>query len=266
VPTWLDDLIGAAAVGRLGVLTDMDGTISPLAPRPDLARVDARARSALAALVQRAPLVGVVSGRELDDLRRMLELPGLFYSGGHGLSWCFGDAHGWAGGVERFESLVAPAAADLAARLGGRSMRFEQKRFGLAVHYRDAPDPAAARAAVLAAVSASPPARPFAVREGARVVELTPPVQATKGTVLRDVVDRFALTALLYFGDDVTDADAFRALRELRDAGRISGVAAVAVHAETASEALAAADVRVPAVEGVAAVLEALAKALAGES
>lgn len=263
MPPWLRDLAAvAAAGGRLGILTDVDGTISSLAPRPDLARIDPRARSALAALVGVVPLVGVVSGRELDDLCQMVDVPGLFYSAGHGLAWRFGADEGHVRDAEAFAALVGPAKAGLAAWLHGQPVRFERKRFGLAIHYRDAMDHARARAAVLAAVAAVPAARPFAVREGARVVELIPPLPVSKGSVLREVVERFALTALVYFGDDHTDADAFRALRELRGSGRISGTAVAVVHTETAAEALDSADVTVLGVEGVVTALEFLARTL----
>lgn len=262
---WLEEVVRVARSGRLGVLTDVDGTISPLAPRPDLARVSPRARAALAALVPQVALVGAVSGRELEDVRALVGLPGLFYGGAHGLRWCYGGVEEVEPEAAPFAALVPRAAAELAARLRGRPVRFERKRFGLAVHYRDDPDPDAARGAVLTAVERSPSARAFAVREGARVVELAPPLGVTKGTLVRRVVDRFGLDGLLYFGDDVTDADAFTALRELRAARRITGVAVAALHDETAPQAHAAADAAVPAVEGVARALEALSERMKDE-
>jgi trehalose 6-phosphate phosphatase len=259
---WVEATVAAARDGRLGVLTDVDGTVSPFAQRPDDARVDARALVALSALSSRVTVTGAVSGRDLDDLMRMVGLPDLYYSGGHGLSWRFGDLSGHTEGAEVFEGAVEPAASDLARLLAGMPVRFERKRFGLAVHYRDAPDAVAARHQVLAAVSESSAARRFSVREGARVVELTPPLRVSKGTVIRRVAEQFALTDLVFFGDDVTDADAFLALRALRDEGRIQGVAVAARHPETAAEALAAADVEVPGVAGVVTALETLVRLL----
>lgn len=262
VNDWLGQLATSAHDARLGVLTDVDGTISPFAQRPDDARVDPRAIAALNDLSAHVTITGAVSGRDLDDLITMVGLPDLYYSGGHGLSWRFGELSGHAEGAEVFESAVEPAAADLARLLGGMPVRFERKRFGLAVHYRDATDAALARHEVLAAVAQSGAARRFAVREGARVVELTPPLRVTKGTVIRRVVEQFALTDVVFFGDDVTDADAFLALRTLRDEGRIRGVAIAARHPETAAEALAAADVEVDGIDGVVASLEGLARLL----
>lgn len=255
---WLDDVARAARRGRLGVLTDVDGTISYLAPRPDLARVDPRCRAALAALRPLAALVGVVSGRELDDVRALVGLDGLLYSGSHGLTWSYGGVDEIEEGAAVFAGLVETARAEMAPALLARRVLFEPKRFSLGVHYRDDPDPGSARAAIFGAINRSPAARAFAAREGARVVELVPPLHISKGTIIRRVVDRFRLGALLFFGDDVTDADAFTALRELRREGRITGTAVLAVHAETAAEARAAADAAVAAVTGVADTLERL--------
>lgn len=262
---WLDDIIRAARQGRLAVLTDVDGTISALAPAPDLAVVSPRARTALASLTELAVVVGAVSGRELDDLRERVGLPDLYYSGGHGISSWYRGVEERAPEAAPFAALTVQAMAELAGPLAGRAVRFEQKRFGVAIHYRGDPDPAAARAAVLAAIAASPAACSFSLKEGARVVELLPPLGITKATTIRRLVERFTIDVLLFFGDDITDADAFAALRELRAAGRITGAAVLAVHPETAAEAYALADVSVPAVEGVAAVLEALERGLSGE-
>ena len=81
------DLRPLLEVGRLGVLTDFDGTISPLAPRPEAAAVSTAARAALATLAQRLPVVAAISGRALFDLRAKLDLPDLLYIGSHGLTW-----------------------------------------------------------------------------------------------------------------------------------------------------------------------------------
>ena len=191
--TWIEAAVTAARSGRLGVLTDVDGTISPLAEHPGEARVEPRAIAALAALAPRITIAGAVSGRDLDDLRRMVGLDALYYSGGHGLSWRFGELSGHAEGAEVFAAEVEPAASDLAGRLAGQPVRFERKRFGLAIHYRDAADAAAARAGVMAAVAASAAARRFAVREGARVVELVPPLTHSADRFLSEVLSSTAI-------------------------------------------------------------------------
>ena len=67
------------------LITDVDGTISPIVAEPELAAVLPRARAALAGLAQRLELVAVVSGRTVADARRLVGLDGLVYVGNHGL-------------------------------------------------------------------------------------------------------------------------------------------------------------------------------------
>lgn len=255
-------MAAAARGGRLGVFTDFDGTISFFAPRPDLARIDPRCHDALAVLAPLLPVTGVVSGREVAALHALVGLPELFYGGSHGLTSWYRGEETVEPGAAGLEDLVLPAEADLAAALTGLHVRFERKRFGLAIHYRDDPDPAAARAAILTAITRSPAASAFVVHEGARVVELAPPLGASKGMMLRALRVHFGLTALVFFGDDITDADGFRTIRELRAKGEVQGWAVAALHPETAAEARALADAAVPAVTGVADALEQLARSL----
>jgi trehalose 6-phosphate phosphatase len=126
---------------------------------------------------------------------------------------------------------------------------FEDKGPLIAVHYRQAADPTAARQAILDAISAAPMGRRFARHEGKMFVELRPPVPAVhKGTVVRHLAAQHSLRSVLYLGDDVTDIDAFRALREATD---LRGTSVVAASQEAAPEVLAAADYRVEGVDGV---------------
>ena len=68
------------------------------------------------------------------------------------------------------------------------------------------------------------------------------------------------VTHALYAGDDNTDLDAFRALRELVEQGRLQAALAVGVRSdETPAELEAQADVLVDGPAGVRRLLEALA-------
>src|SRR5579884_2221534 len=71
--------------GRYGLFTDIDGTISQIAPTPSAAVVDPACREALRRLAMRWALVAVVSGRTARDAQRMVALRGLIYVGNHGL-------------------------------------------------------------------------------------------------------------------------------------------------------------------------------------
>ncbi|HEV7664378.1 MAG TPA: trehalose-phosphatase, partial [Chloroflexota bacterium] len=78
-------VVGLLAAGRAGLVTDVDGTISPIVARPEDAAVLPAARDALAGLSHLLSMVAVVSGRRASDARAMVGVDGLVYVGNHGL-------------------------------------------------------------------------------------------------------------------------------------------------------------------------------------
>ncbi len=68
-----------------GIITDMDGTISPIVDQPDAAQITPRSRELLQALSEHFELVAVVSGRSAADVHQRVGLPDLVYVGNHGL-------------------------------------------------------------------------------------------------------------------------------------------------------------------------------------
>ncbi len=90
----------------------------------------------------------------------------------------------------------------------------EDKTFGVALHYRSA-DPGQAQAiCVLLREFVARQAPPLVIREGKMVIEAIHP-QAHKGAAVRTLLSAGNEQRLpVYFGDDITDEDAFYALRE----------------------------------------------------
>ena len=183
---------------------DVDGTLAPIVPRPEDAAVPEPTRRLLVALASRgATRLAVVSGRAAGDAARIVALDGLWVIGNHGAEVVAPD------GTLTVDPLVAPTRAVAGARL-------EDKRWTLTVHYRRVADPAGV-AALEAAAAAAARELGLVLHRGKQVFELRPPVRVNKGTALlrlaRDVGAGAPGAALLYAGDDVTDEDAFRALR-----------------------------------------------------
>jgi trehalose 6-phosphate phosphatase len=85
-----------------------------------------------------------------------------------------------------------------------------------------------------------------------------------KGHALARLCATYALDALVMFGDDLTDVDAFDALRDLRAAGNVAGlsVGVVAPDGTAPPEVLASVDAIATGVTGIAALLTAVADAL----
>ncbi len=223
IPDPLQATLADAARGGAGLLllSDYDGTLTPIVNHPRAAVLDAGVRSTLARLAG-APrvAVGLLSGRALDDLRGRVQVSGIVYAGSHGL-----DVEG-AGLAFRHPGATAlgPRLAELAEALRGRleslpGVWVEPKGLTVAIHYREASDRVVPtlRRVVRAAVSAA--GLPIEILPGKRVLELRPAVGWTKGDCalwLRDalaprVVGRWVVT--LYLGDDATDEQVFAALK-----------------------------------------------------
>lgn len=240
----------------LGVFLDYDGTLTPIVDRPELATLCAAMRATLARLA-RSCVVGIVSGRGLDDIRERVGVDGLYYAGDHGFAIAAPDgACLVAEEAKGFAPLFERLHAGLETRLGRiDGVLIERKRYSIAVHYRRvaAERVEAVRDAVEALLAEQPALRMI---RGKMVMELQPDIDWNKGRALEWLLKRAAAgEALLpvYIGDDITDEDAFRAIAGegigivLRDSDRptqaryaLESPAAVRAFLERLVEALAA--------------------------
>ena len=224
----LDIVEEVLARSPLGLVSDVDGTLSPLVEVPGQATISLSCRAVLHRLVPHLAVAAAISGRPVEQVRAMLQVEGMVYLGNHGLQrWAQGEARD----VEGAESFRQPL-QEVLTTLRGLSMpgvSLEDKGVVLAVHYRQAQDPAQARAAILERLGPPARARELWVREGKMVVEVRPPIEMHKGTALAGLVQEYALAGVILLGDDLTDVDAFDTLHQLVTQRRVQGVA-IAVH------------------------------------
>ncbi len=200
----------AAASGCLLLACDVDGTIAPLAARPQLASVDPGVLRVLHHLRSLPGThVAIVSGRGLSDVLTLV-----------------GDYEGWDyiashGAEHRGHIIIAPNPAvppevldqyeALIAALPGpklEGVHVEIKPVGVAVHYRNAPDPAAVASAMREFAQGFPLLQ---FREGHMVSEWQY-CTADKGSALAALRSRLGATQVMFVGDDRTDEDAFAVL------------------------------------------------------
>lgn len=247
---------------RSAVLTDVDGTLAPIAPRPEDAQVPDRARELLRDLARRYAVIGCLSGRRALDARRMVGLDELSYSGNHGfelLSPGEPEPHpdpaldGHEGDAKAFLERVDRADLE---RLG---IRVEDKGAIVALHWRGSENEGEVEAYVND-LARRAELGGLVTHLGRMVLELRPDVSIDKGRALASLLEGSEVSAALYAGDDRTDLDAFRALAELREQGKLEAKVAIAIAAEEApQEVVAGADLVVPGPEGLIEILEALA-------
>jgi trehalose 6-phosphate phosphatase len=206
----VDALSSIASDPRAAALfLDVDGVLAPIVERPEEASVPAATRSELERLAGAYGLVACVTGRPSEVARRIVGVAGLRYVGEHGLE-LDPDAAVWVEQVRAF-----------ADRADWGDV--ERKPLSVAFHYRSAADPQAARAE-LERVERSAVADGLRTRWGRLVLEVLPPVAATKGSAVRQLLAESGLRRALYAGDDTTDLDGFAALEGLETAVRVAVV------------------------------------------
>jgi trehalose 6-phosphate phosphatase len=247
---------------RAAILTDVDGTLAPIVLRPEEAAVPARAGELLARLSERYGLVGCVSGRRAAEARRLVGVDGIAYAGNHGLELLLPGEES-----PRFDPSLQGREGDAAAFLTGlgeeawgeAGLRLEDKGPIQALHWRGAADErgAEARAHEIAAAGGRAGLEP---RWGRKVLELRPPGGGGKGAAVAALLAADGVAVAVYAGDDRTDLDAFRRLRELREGGELEAAVCVGVVSdEGPPELVEEADLRVDGPAGWLALLEALA-------
>jgi trehalose-phosphatase len=208
---------------KLFLFLDYDGTLAPLEPRPNNAMITDETRSVLAGL-SRAPaiLLAVVSGRKLDDVKGKVGLDRIIYSGNHGLELSSPKV--------KFDQLATPgyrtilrkirdALSSSLARIPG--VVVEDKDITLSVHYRMAApsDIPQVKTIFHEATILDLIRNKIKVKEQKMVLEVWPPVNWDKGKIVNWLLARQELAGdpdgrlPVYVGDDMTDEDAFRALK-----------------------------------------------------
>jgi trehalose-phosphatase len=194
---------------------DYDGTLAPLAPTSDRA-VPLRGTSGLLERLATAPgmHVAVVTGRTIADVRRFLDVPGIYYIGVHGSEVrLLSGAMVIAPGVGPVRAILAEIRQQLHDALAGRpGLQLEDKGAALAIHYRLAPPAdAAAACALIARLVRECHLRgaPIMLAYGHEVAEIRH-ASITKGTTVCALLAAQQPAALpVYIGDDRTDEDAF---------------------------------------------------------
>ena len=228
-------LIGITGSRESMLFLDYDGTLSPIVSDPAAAKLVDGAAEALELAAKASP-VAILSGRDLEDVRSRVDIPGLWYAGSHGfeLTGPDGTRHQNETAAQ-FIPILERAAAELSRSLAGiTGVRVEHKRYAVAVHYREV---AAERVGEVVAAAHAVGARDgLRVTGGRMIVELRPDIDWDKGTTLawiRDRIDKTGSMLPIYIGDDLTDEDAFEAVR-------FDGIGIVVAHDEDGNRKSAA--------------------------
>lgn len=194
----------------VALFLDFDGTLTPLRRRPhDVKPLGLSLRLLLGRLCRnRLIRMYVISGRTLADLRRLVPVAGVHLLGLHGYEGRL------AGRMVRKRRLLAKVKQVLERTLP-RTTRIwiEDKKLGLAIHYREASAAAVRRARPVIHEACERFSPQIHLLEGKKVWELLPKAIKGKGPAVRALISNPRQPVLpVFLGDDTTDEMAFTAL------------------------------------------------------
>ncbi len=206
----------AAPEKRLAVFLDYDGTLTPIVSHPEKALLADSMRETVRALAAKVP-VGILSGRNLDDVRQRVDIDAIVYAGSHGFD--IAGPHGLRKQVATGCLATLDAAErELRQKLAGiPGALVERKRFSVAAHCRNVHENDVEQVKrIVNEVAAS--RRELRKIENKKVYELQPDIAWSKGRALVWLLESLGLDRKevfpIYIGDDRTDEDAFGAIRQ----------------------------------------------------
>jgi trehalose-phosphatase len=199
---------------RVYVMVDYDGTITPIVKYPRLAKMPVNTRELLRslALCDRC-IVAIVSGRSLRDLMSLVRIRQAYYMGNHGLQIVGPGLSFTHSSARRLSHHLPGLVGELKEKLKGiRGMLIEKKGMTVSVHYRNV---ATSRVPGILRIAreAVRNRKDLQITYGKRVIEFRPRVAWNKGSAIAWLMKRLGPGLPLYFGDDLTDEDAFSVLR-----------------------------------------------------
>ena len=190
------------------LLLDYDGTLVPIAPSPDMARLSSQTRGILEEISLCAAFeLAIISGRSLSDIKALVGLEDIAYAGNHGLE------------IE-CRPLLEIVEQRIEEQLAGvEGVFIEDKGLTLSVHYRLVQEPMVkeVRNLILKAIRSCMKEGNFKLTRGKKVIEIRPPLEWDKGKAIEWLLEIYGRPGNLpiFAGDDATDEDGFKVVRKL---------------------------------------------------
>jgi len=255
--TYLGKYVGQDSI--LSLLLDYDGTLSPIAPHPDLATIPPETKKILERLANMSDVfIAIISGRGVNNVKEMVGIEGITYAGNHGLEIIHPDGTKFTHPMPtELEDKVGELLQQLQEECCKDGAWVENKGVLLTYHFRNVPldkrEPIVSRARELITAAG------FNIGNAHCALESKPPVSWDKGRasiyILRTAfgVDWSDRIRIIYAGDDVTDEDAMSALKGMAFSFRVV----------SSNLAQTAADIRLPSTDSVLCLLRWVEKHMA---
>jgi trehalose-phosphatase len=202
------------------LLLDYDGTLVPIASRPDLALLPESTHSLLKHLKDHPKIIlGIVSGRSLEEIKKLVNLAGVIYVGNHGLEmdlltgpYVFPEAKNFLPQLGKLKDILSHYLPDFPGSL------LEDKGLILSIHYRNLPLDKIRALKELIEKTVVAHGEGLMIGWGKKVWEIRPKIACNKGSAVLTILESLSKTEQnilsIYLGDDRTDEDAFLALAD----------------------------------------------------
>ncbi len=204
---------------RILLLTDYDGTLTPIASRPSGAILNDSVRRLLQSISKKKHFrVGVLSGRSLSQIKGLVGLKGIIYAGNHGCEIADGVKTLLHPGTAKMKPALKEILRALEKRFAGnKQVIVENKKLSIAFHYRLLKSREKIRQAKKSFAQITAPyleKKKIEIMQGKKVLEVRPRAMINKGQALRWIAGRCCgrRPLVIYLGDDTTDEYAFSAL------------------------------------------------------
>jgi trehalose 6-phosphate phosphatase len=204
------------------LLSDYDGTLTPIVGRPDEAILSPEMRDKLRALAQKPDFsVGIISGRSLSEVKSLVGVEEIYYAGNHGLEIEGPGLQLVNPAAKAAQAEIKKLAVQLSTRLGSiEGVIVEDKGLSLSVHYRLVREDEEKVVADIFHQTTAPRLSEGKIRvtSGKKVWEVRPPIDWHKGKAVETITKEIKAIRegkqglTIYLGDDITDEDAFRVL------------------------------------------------------
>jgi trehalose 6-phosphate phosphatase len=208
----------AAEKDNIAIFLDYDGTLTPIVNRPEDAVLSDSMRCIVRWLAQKC-MVAVISGRGLEDVRERVGIDDIFYAGSHGFEIAGpGGWHEECEDAKAFLPVLEQAEKELRNALNGISgVQIERKRYSIAVHYRRVAERECPKVQERTQIVRQKHLQSLCVSSGKCVYDFQAKIDWHKGKALDWVLASASLKPedvfSVYIGDDITDEDAFRAIK-----------------------------------------------------
>lgn len=213
-----DEIFQVLRKGIPAIFLDYDGTLTPIVRDPEKAIMPDTVKKVLQSLT-RHWFVAIISGRDLKDVQNMVGIENIYYAGSHGFETAGpGGYHNEKEGEPFLPALERAEKELMQLPEKIKGLRIERKRFAIAIHYRNIEDITLVPEIERQVDQVAEHIRGLRKTTGKKIFELRPDVDWDKGRALLSMIASVHLDTAksipLYIGDDVTDEDAFHAIRD----------------------------------------------------